>query len=427
MNLAPLSELLRPKTFSEVVGQKHLLDQNGLINKSLESKKPISLLLWGPPGCGKTSIARLYCQAFNNLPCYNISPMSHGISEIKKLIENQKSNPLFIKQSIVFVDEIHRFNKSQQDVFLPYVENGRIILIGATTENPSFSLNSALLSRLRVLPLKPLKNEDLSLIIRKFCHAYGVSIEHKALTALMQLSSGDARHLINLLENIKTCGIKNLTFEQLSKLSQKKLPNYDKAGDNHYNLISALHKSIRGSDPQSALYWLCRMLIAGEDPNFIARRLVRMSQEDIGLADPSALHYTLNAWEAYKALGSPEGELALAQAVIYLALAPKSNKVYLAFKKALGAAKNTAQESPPLHILNSPTKLMNDLGYGKGYQYDHDTKHAFSGQNYLPDSLEREEFYSPVSRGFEREMSKRMQYFDSLRKQLNEEKLSTRS
>ncbi len=420
MNLAPLSELLRPKNFSQVVGQKHLLDQNGLIPKILERKTPISLLLWGPPGCGKTSIAKLYCGSFN-LPFLEISPMSHGISEIKKLIESQKSQPLFIKQSIVFVDEIHRFNKAQQDVFLPYVEKGQLILVGATTENPSFSLNSALLSRLRVLPLKPLAKEDLNFIIERFCKGTKISIEPKAKNALIQLSSGDARHLINLLENIKTYNLKTVSFENLSALTQKKLPNYDKGGDNHYNLISALHKSIRGSDPQASIYWLCRMLSAGEDPNFIARRLVRMATEDIGLADPSALKHTLSAWEAFRALGSPEGELSLAQAVIYLALAPKSNKVYLAYKKAQASAKNSSELPPPKHILNSPTKLMKELDYGKDYSYDHDTKDGFSGQNYFPDSMEREKFYEPFNRGFEREMSKRLEYFERLREKLTQD------
>lgn len=418
MNFSPLSELLRPKDFAQVVGQEHLLNRDSLIYKLLEIKKPISLLLWGPPGCGKTSIAKLYCKSFE-LPFFELSPILHGISDIKKIIEEQKNHPLLNKKIIIFIDEIHRFNKSQQDVFLPHIEKGDLILVGATTENPSFSLNPALVSRLRILSLSPLSSEDLEKIIHRFSKESDIHIEPKAQKALIELSSGDARHLINLLENVKACDIKVLHLDNLFNLTQKKLPAHDKNADHHHNLISALHKSIRGSDPQSSLYYLCRMLQAGEDPNFIARRLVRIASEDIGLADPDALQLCLNSWNAYKALGSPEGELALAQAVIYLALAPKSNRTYQAYTQAKDVASKTSHLAPPKHILNSPTKLMKELGYGKGYIYDHETKEGFSGQNYFPDSMTKESFYHPKEIGFEREMSKRLKYFEKLREQLN--------
>ncbi len=415
MNDLPLSEKLRPKVFSEIFGQSHLLSSEGFITKLLKHKKPISLLLWGPPGCGKTSLAKLYCQSFD-FPYFEISPLSHGVSEVKKLIEKQSKEPLFKRQIMIFVDEIHRFNKAQQDVFLPYVEKGQIILVGATTENPSFSLNSALLSRLRVLPLKPLKTDALEKIMDRYISRSNVSFQTEAKKALIELSSGDGRHLINLLENISAYGLSKVDLNSLKTISQKKLPDYDKNGDQHYNFISALHKSIRGSDPQAALYWVSRMLYAGEDPKYILRRLARMASEDIGLADPEAISIVINALKSYELLGSPEGDLTIAQAVVYLALAPKSNKVYEGFKKAFELAKKTAHLPPPKHLLTSHTKLAKDLGHGKDYKYDHDMPSGCSGQNYFPDELPRDFFYEPIDRGFEREMKKRLSYFDKFRK-----------
>ena len=317
----------------------------------------------------------------------------------------------------MFIDEIHRFNKSQQDAFLPYLEDGTIVLIGATTENPSFSINNALLSRLRVLTLNSLDQPALHKILSQYESKFGpIPLTDEAKTALVQMSQGDGRHLLNLIENIQNFPSKELlNLEDLSRLLQKRTALYDKSDDGHYNLISALHKSVRGSDPDASLYWLARMLEGGEDPQFISRRLIRMASEDIGLADPNALEVALNAWRTFEQLGAPEGELALAEAVVYLALAPKSNALYTAFGAAKELAKQTSQLPPPKIILNSPTALMKQIGYGQGYVYDHDTKEGFSGQNYFPDDLERPSFYQPIERGFEREMKKRMEYFSRLR------------
>ncbi|MCI5051793.1 MAG: replication-associated recombination protein A [Simkaniaceae bacterium] len=412
----PLPEKLRPKTFSDVIGQQHLLGENGLLTKVADKKYPISILLWGPPGCGKTTIARLYAKAFDS-EFISFSAVFNSITDLKKIIKEFKERPLFKKKLIVFVDEIHRFNKAQQDAFLPYLEDGTLLLIGATTENPSFALNNALLSRLRVFELRHLDKSSLKVILDRFQTNYGIEIELSAQEALIEQSSGDARHLLNLLENVLEFSKgKKVDLEELKGLLQKRLPLYDRASEEHYNLISALHKSVRGSDPDAALYWLVRMLKAGEDPRFLARRLIRMASEDVGMADPQALVICNNAAITYERLGSPEGELALAEATIYLALAPKSNATYLAYKKAVAKVEDSGHLSPPKTILNAPTKLMKESGYGEGYLYDHDQPNGFSGQNYFPDEFSsRPKFYTPVSRGFEREMEKRISYFDKLR------------
>lgn len=411
----PLAEELRPKAFNEVVGQDHLVGPLGLLSKIIEKGKPLSILLWGPPGCGKTTIARLYAKAFDR-PFIPFTGVMNGIAEIKKAIQEAKSSPLINRQPILFIDEIHRFNKAQQDVFLPSIEDGTIILIGATTENPSFTINNALLSRLRVLTLENLSPSALSQIIERFeSKSPKLSLTTDAKNALIGFSHGDGRHLLNTLENLQTLKEGEVDLETLCALVQKKPAAYDRHDDHHYNLISALHKSVRGSDPDAALYYLARMLEGGEDPNYLGRRIVRMAVEDIGLADPEALSFTLAAWQTYERLGSPEGDLALAEAILYLALAPKSNAAYTAFKRAQKLAGETSHLSPPKKILNAPTKLMKKEGYGKGYQYDHDLPEAFSGQNYFPDEMERPSFYSPHERGFEREMKKRLLFFKNLR------------
>lgn len=419
--MIPLSEQLRPQTLEEIVGQDHLVGDDGWIRRIINSKKPLSILLFGPPGSGKTTLARLYAKSFNaNFQV--LSAVFSGIADLKKIINDINQTPLLNRQTILFVDEIHRFNKAQQDAFLPLIENGTIILVGATTENPSFSLNNALLSRLTVLTLHHLKKNDLEKIIQMYEKKLKpLKLGEKERDFIIELSQGDGRYLLNILENIQSYK-HELTLENLEKLIQRRAPLYDKDSENHHNLISALHKSVRGSDPNASLYWLCRMLAAGEEPLFIARRMIRMASEDVGLADPQALTIALNGYKTYQMLGSPEGELALAEVAIYLALAPKSNKIYTAFNEAIEVAKKTNHLSPPMHILNSPTKLMKEMGYSKGYQYDHDTPYCFSGQEYFPDELERIEFYQPVERGFEREMKKRIEYFNSLKEQIMKSK-----
>ena len=431
MKKGPLAEELRPKTFQDIVGQDHILGENGLVTRTIRSGVPLSIILWGPPGCGKTSLARLYAQAFN-LPFTSMSAIFSGVADLKKIIKEAEDHPLFRKRSVLFVDEIHRFNKGQQDAFLPYVENGTIILIGATAENPSFHLNAALLSRLRVLPLYPLDPQGLELLLQRYEKRFGalpLTLEARQLMILW--AQGDGRYLFNLVENIQQFPLENsqadsngfIDEEGLKGILQKKGALYDRSGDQHYNLISALHKSVRGSDPDAALYWFARLLEGGEEPLFLARRLIRMAVEDVGLADPQALPLAIAAKDAYEMLGSPEGELALGEVVVYLALAPKSNALYVGYNQVRERAKETTHLSPPPIILNAPTKMMKKLGYGKGYLYDHDTADAFSGQNYFPSAVKRESFYVPVERGFERELKKRVDYFERLRvkKNLQEE------
>jgi putative ATPase len=416
----PLAEQLRPHTLTEISGQDHLIGSDGLITRIIEGKRPLSILLWGPPGSGKTTIARLYAKAFN-AEFIAFSAIFHGTADLKKLIEENKKNPLFQTQKIIFVDEIHRFNKAQQDAFLPFIEDGTFILVGATTENPSFALNNALLSRLRVLTLRSLSETALEQIVARYEKTFSpLPLTPHARTVLVQLAQGDGRHLLNMIENLQNTTT-TLDTPHLLKFVQRRSALYDKHEEGHHNLISALHKSVRGSDPDAALYWLARMLEGGEAPEYIARRMVRMAVEDIGLADPEALSITLNAWRAFDQLGSPEGELALAQAIIYLALAPKSNAAYTAFSEAKQLASETTHLNPPAIILNAPTALMRELGYGKGYAYDHDTPDAFSGQNYFPDGMPRPSFYKPAPRGFEREMDKRLAYFSRLRSQKNQD------
>jgi putative ATPase len=383
----------------------------------LTARQLASLILWGPPGCGKTTIARLLAQAVD-LQFEPLSAVFSGVADLRKVFETARQRRKDGKGTLLFVDEIHRFNRAQQDSFLPYVEDGTVTLVGATTENPSFELNAALLSRCQVLVLRRLDDKALDTLLDRAEAALGraLPVDAAGKQALFAMADGDGRYLITLAEQLSQLkDTQPLSPARLAALLQKRAPLYDKAQEAHYNLISALHKSLRGSDVDAALYWFARMLEGGEDPKYIARRLVRFAVEDIGMADPNALPQTLAAWETYDRLGSPEGELAIAQAVIYLGTAPKSNAGYSAF----GAAKRSAREhgslTPPLHILNAPTKLMKEIGYGSGYQYDHNAEDGFSGQNYFPDGMTRESFYRPVERGFEREILKRLEYWKRLR------------
>lgn len=418
-NQIPLAEKLRPSKMSDVIGQDHIAGPHGFLTHLIEKKTPLSIVLWGPPGCGKTSIARLYAKAFD-LKFVAMSAVWDGVAELKRVVKENNETPLLNKGLILFLDEIHRFNKAQQDALLPFVENGTMVLIGATVENPSFYINNALLSRVRVLTLNALDEKSMQQIIQRAEEMTGVlPITEESKAFLIAQSQGDGRYLINLIENLQGLPKNNVaTLEEVMQLIQKRAAHFDKGDEQHYNLISALHKSVRGSDPDASLYWLARMLEGGEAPLYIARRLIRMATEDIGLADPQALHLAMAARDAYEMLGTPEGELALAEVVVYLALAPKSNSMYAAFGEAKEAAKLTTHHPPPKHILNAPTRLMKQLGYGKGYEYDPDTPLGFSGANYFPDEMERMKFYNPIERGFEREMVKRIEYFENLRKKL---------
>ncbi len=408
----PLAEQFRPADFESIVGQEHLLGKGGFITSTIAAGRPLSIILWGPPGCGKTSIARLYAKAFN-MRFETLSAVFSGIAELRKIIKEGEDRPLFGRSTLLFVDEIHRFNKAQQDAFLPFLENGKIIIVGATAENPSFYLNNALLSRLRVLKLQPLNPQSLEKLIQNFeITRKPLNVTPEARKIMIEMAQGDGRYLFNLIENIEGLSSQTpLDTDSLINFLQKRAPLFDKKEDQHYDTISALHKSVRGSDPDAALYWFARMLEGGEEPLFIARRLIRMATEDVGLADPQALTQAIAAKDAYVMQGSPEGELALAQALVYIAMAPKSNSIYKALGEARALAAKTTHLPPPSIILNAPTATMKKLGYGAGYEYDHDTLAGFSGQNYFPDALPRTIFYNPVERGFEREMKKRLEYF----------------
>lgn len=415
----PLADILRPQTLDDVTGQDHLVGEEGSLRHMIEAGKLSSLVFWGPPGCGKTTIARILAD-HTDYHYEQISAIFSGVADLKKVFESAKIRRQNGQGTVLFVDEIHRFNKSQQDAFLPVMENGTIILIGATTENPSFELNAALLSRCQVLILKRLDNAPLEKLLHRAEKELGIELplDSQARETIKALADGDGRYLLTMVEQI--AGYKEiLTRDTLMSVLQKRSPLYDKSDDGHYNLISALHKSVRGSDVDAALYWFTRMLAGGEDPKFLARRMTRMAVEDIGMADPQALLQCTAAWETYERLGSPEGELALAQALVYLATAPKSNANYVAYKQAMKAAKETGSLMPPSHILNAPTNMMKKLGYGAGYQYDPDTKDGFSGQNYFPEEMNRVEFYQPVERGFEREIKKRLEYWGKLRDKKN--------
>ena len=410
---APLADRIRPRALSEVIGQQKVLDADGPLGAMLGAGSLSSLILWGPPGVGKTTIARLLA-AETDLHFVQISAIFSGVPELRKVFEVAKLRRQQGGGTLLFVDEIHRFNRAQQDSFLPHMEDGTILLVGATTENPSFELNAALLSRAQVIVLKRLDLTDLELLAQRAEREMGreLPLDGPAREALLEMADGDGRAALNLIEQVMAWKLDGrLNTEQLSQRLMKRATLYDKSGDEHYNLISALHKSVRGSDPDAALYWLARMLEGGEDPRYLARRLTRMAVEDIGLADPAAQRHCLDAWALYERLGSPAGELALAQATIYLALAPKSNAGYVAYKSARREAKRTGSLMPPAHILNAPTKLMKEQGYGDGYEYDHDAEGAFSGQNYFPEGMKRPVLYSPVERGFERELKKRLDWF----------------
>ena len=411
----PLPDRLRPRTLEEIVGQDHLVGAGAPIRKMIDNGRLVSMILWGPPGCGKTTLARILSTR-TDLHFEQLSAVFSGVQDLRKAFESARVRQRNGQGTLLFVDEIHRFNKSQQDAFLPVVEDGTIVLIGATTENPSFELNAALLSRTQVLVLRRLDDAGLDTLLARAEQDAGrpLPVDDDARAMLIAMADGDGRYVLSVAEQILSQD-QMLDNEALLKLIQRRAPLYDKTDDAHYNLISALHKSVRGSDADAALYWLARMLAGGEHPEYIARRMTRMAVEDIGLADPQALPTCIAAWEAFERLGSPEGELALAQAVIYLATAPKSNAAYTAYGAAQRTARETGSLMPPKAILNAPTKLMKDEGYGAGYEYDHDSAEGFSGQDYFPDEMARVTFYDPPERGFEREIRKRLEYWKKLR------------
>ena len=413
----PLADRLRPKSLAEVIGQDKVLSPEGPLGAMLAAHSLSSLILWGPPGVGKTTIARLLADE-TDMTFVQVSAIFTGVPELRKVFEAAKLRRAKGHGTLLFVDEIHRFNKAQQDGFLPHMEDGTILLVGATTENPSFELNAALLSRSQVIVLERFDLAHLELMAQRAEQELGrgLPLNGPARESLLEMADGDGRALLNLIEQVMAWKVEgHLDREGLAKRLMRRAAKYDKSGEEHYNLISALHKSVRGSDPDAALYWYARMLEGGEDPRYLARRFVRMAVEDIGLADPQAQTVCIHAWETYERLGSPEGELALAQAVIYLALAPKSNAGYVAYKAARNEAKRTGSQMPPKHILNAPTGMMKDQGYGAGYAYDHDAEDGFSGQNYFPEGMKRPVFYAPPERGYERELKKRVEYFARLR------------
>ena len=415
----PLADRLRPQALKDIAGQSHLLGQDGLLTRMVAQGRLSNLIFWGPPGTGKTTLAQALAQE-TDMEFEQLSAIFSGVKDLKLAFETARARRAQGRGTLLFIDEIHRFNKAQQDSFLPVMEDGTIVLIGATTENPSFELNNALLSRAQVLTFERLKSDDLERLLSRAEAEMKrpLPIDAKAREHLINLADGDGRMILNMAEELFLMVEpgKMLEAQELAEVLHRRRPAYDKSGDGHYSLISALHKSVRGSDPDAALYWFARMLEGGEDPLYIARRLVRMASEEVGLADPQALLQANAAKEAYHLLGSPEGELALAQAVVFIASAPKSNAVYTAYKAARVAAKQEGSYWPPKHIINAPTSLMADQGYGEGYIYDHDTEEAFSGQDYFPEEFEeRPRFYLPVERGFEREIQKRLSYWASLR------------
>ena len=409
----PLADRIRPTKIAEVIGQTKVLGPDGPLGSMLASASLSSLILWGPPGVGKTTIARLLADE-TDLAFVQISAIFSGVPELRKVFEAAKLRRQQGRGTLLFVDEIHRFNKAQQDGFLPYMEDGTILLVGATTENPSFELNAALLSRAQVIVLERLSLAELEQLSQRAERDLGrkLPLTPEAREALLEMADGDGRAALNLIEQVAAWRTdKPIDAQTMAQRLMRRAAKYDKSGDEHYNLISALHKSVRGSDPDAALYWFSRMLEGGEDPRYLARRITRMAVEDIGLADPASARHCLDAWAIYERLGSPEGELALAQAVIYLALAPKSNAGYVAYKGARAEARRTGSLMPPAHILNAPTQMMKDQGYGSGYAYDHDAEDGFSGQNYFPEGMKRPVLYTPVERGFERELKKRLDWF----------------
>ena len=414
----PLADLMRPKTIDEIVGQTDLLGENGIIRRMVDSGKLSNLILWGPPGCGKTTIARALANSID-MDFVPMSAVFSGTNDIKKAMDAARMNRDIGRNTLLFIDEIHRFNKTQQDTLLPYLEDGTVTFIGATTENPSFNLNNALLSRCHIGVLKPLCTADLLILLEraeKFLDKK-LHLSKDARLHLCKMSDGDARFLLNTIEYIINAKFKkDLSPDELDSLIQKRAPLSDKSGDEHYNLISAVHKSLRSSDTDAALYWVARMMISGQDPRYVLRRLTRFAMEDVGLADPNAMQIALSAWQIYERMGSPEGDIAITELVIYLATAPKSVSAYKAQNASYRVARDSANLMPPKNILNAPTKMMKDLGYSDGYIYDPETETGCSGQNCFPDEMKRVSLYTPIERGFEREIKKRFEYWNSFRK-----------